>query len=72
MWHSTQIYMQTPQEKNIEHVINISGEVTQVDQVENPVGQADPLDLLSRVFWLIKILEMQLLLSSFLKTYKTH
>ena len=41
--------VQTPHDKNIEHVINNSSEVTKVDQVENPVGQANSLDLLSQV-----------------------
>ena len=39
----------TYEEKNIEVVINIFGDVSQVDQVRNPVGQADSLDLLSQV-----------------------
>ena len=42
--------MQTSLEKNIKDVINIYGEVSQVDQVDFPVGQTNPLDLLSQVF----------------------
>ena len=42
--------LQTSEKQNIEDVINISGEVSQVGQVGNPVGQTYPLDLLLQVF----------------------